>query len=167
MAGVAAGMNPSTIRDELSDYDNITSVVMDLLEQWAVMKDVPTGVDGNGNVQTSTANLFPNAGQNDVDYKMSGYINGVLEPGDTTKQGFEAIVAVLVREITNQVTKAVIEHIKDNLSVTIPSGEVITIVTGGSMAPAIGIPNILPIKCNVDALVDTVLTGGSIGVDLT
>ena len=167
MAGVAAGTNPSTLRDELDDYETITKEVMALLEDYAIMKGVPTGVSDDGNLETSNVKMFQAGGDNTVEYKMSSYIDGVLESGDRSTQGLEAIVAVLVREITNQVTKSVINHIKENLTVTIPSGAVVTIVAGGSMAPAIGIPNILPIKCNVDNQVDTALVGGTIAPDLT
>jgi len=41
------------------------------------------------------------------------------------------------------------QAIVDNLEVKIPASQVITQVTGGSGAPAIGIPNPLPINCEV------------------
>ena len=39
--------------------------------------------------------------------------------------------------------------IVDNLEVKIPASQVITQVTGGSGAPAVGIPNPSPINCEV------------------
>ncbi|NQT34274.1 hypothetical protein HQ587_03720 [bacterium] len=41
------------------------------------------------------------------------------------------------------------QAIVDNLEVKIPASQVITQVTGGSGAPAIGIPNPSPIECEV------------------
>jgi len=39
--------------------------------------------------------------------------------------------------------------IVDNLEVKIPASQVITQVTGGSGAPAVGVPNPSPIECEI------------------
>ena len=165
MAGPVAGMNPSQIRDDMDDIGTITQAIIDYLAD--AKYTIPVGVDSDGNVITEERNLFVPSDV-PVNYNMSGYINNVTEPGDPTQYGsMDAMMTILVREITNQVTKQVIDHIKNNLSITIPSNSFVQTVLGGAMAPAVGIPNILPVKCDVDDLVSTVLTGGNIGVDLT
>ena len=50
-----------------------------------------------------------------------------------------------IDEFCDKLAKAIVE----NLEVKIPSSQVITQVTGGSGAPAIGIPNPSPIDCEV------------------
>ena len=47
---------------------------------------------------------------------------------------------------------AVYEDIKSDMSITIPSGSVITAVSGGSGSPAVGTPNVAPIDCDIDAI---------------
>jgi len=44
---------------------------------------------------------------------------------------------------------ALVEYFKNNLEVDIPVGAITGSVTGGSGAPAVGIPNKDPIKCTV------------------
>lgn len=44
---------------------------------------------------------------------------------------------------------AFIEYILDNIEVEIPAGSIVGSVTGGSGAPAVGIPNNTSIKCRV------------------
>ncbi len=50
-----------------------------------------------------------------------------------------------IDEFCDKLAKAIV----DNLEVKIPASQVITQVTGGSGAPAIGIPNPSPIDCEV------------------
>ena len=50
-----------------------------------------------------------------------------------------------IEEFCDKLAKAIV----DNLEVKIPASQVITQVTGGSGAPAIGIPNPSPIDCEV------------------
>jgi hypothetical protein len=47
------------------------------------------------------------------------------------------------------IAEAVVEHIINNLSITIPAGDVITSVSGGAGAIAEGTSNISPIECDV------------------
>ena len=50
-----------------------------------------------------------------------------------------------IEEFCDKLAKAIV----DNLEVKIPASQVITQVTGGSGAPAIGIPNPSPIDCEI------------------
>ena len=50
-----------------------------------------------------------------------------------------------IDEFCDKLAKAIVE----NLEVKIPASQVITQVTGGSGAPAIGIPNPSPIDCEI------------------
>lgn len=54
-----------------------------------------------------------------------------------------------VRALWENISEIIINHIVDNLDVQIPSGSVITTVSGGSGAPAVGASNIAPIKIEV------------------
>lgn len=58
------------------------------------------------------------------------------KPGDQNA-GLDALAA------------AISEYILSNLEVKIPKGGVITTVTGGSGAPALGVANPTPISCEV------------------
>ena len=50
-----------------------------------------------------------------------------------------------IDEFCDKLAKAIVE----NLEVKIPASQVITQVTGGSGAPAVGVPNPSPIECEV------------------
>jgi len=50
-----------------------------------------------------------------------------------------------IDEFCDKLAKAIV----DNLDVKIPASQVITQVTGGSGAPAVGIPNPSPIDCEI------------------
>ena len=48
-------------------------------------------------------------------------------------------------DFANELAKAIVA----NLEITIPMQKVITIVSGGAGAPAVGVKNTIPIKCGV------------------
>ena len=59
------------------------------------------------------------------------------------------------KKFCDAIAKAVVKHIKDTLVITgatvkIPAGEVITSVSGGSGAPALGVPNDSEIECLIN-----------------
>jgi len=54
-----------------------------------------------------------------------------------------------VTATANAIAESVVDHILANLEITVPSGEVIIAVSGGSGAPAVGTPNASPIDCGV------------------
>jgi len=45
---------------------------------------------------------------------------------------------------------AIVEYIKENLDITVPSGSFIETVTGGSGAPALGVANVDEVDCGVE-----------------
>jgi len=51
-----------------------------------------------------------------------------------------------IDDFCDKLAKAIV----DNLEVKIPSAQVITQVSGGSGAPAVGVPNPTPINCEVE-----------------
>ena len=63
--------------------------------------------------------------------------------GEAIKTAIENIDNI--DEFCDRLAKAIV----DNLDVKIPASQVITQVTGGSGAPALGVPNPSPIDCEV------------------
>jgi len=63
--------------------------------------------------------------------------------GDTIKAAIQN--ADNIDAFCEKLAKAIV----DNLEVKIPASQVITQVTGGSGAPALGVPNPNPIECEV------------------
>ena len=63
--------------------------------------------------------------------------------GDAIKAAIQNIDNI--EEFCDRLAKAIV----DNLDVKIPASQVITQVTGGSGAPALGVPNPSPIDCEV------------------
>lgn len=53
------------------------------------------------------------------------------------------------KDAFKNLAKAIVEHIVNNLEIDIPPGAVIKSVTGGSGAPAIGVPSSSKIRCTV------------------
>ena len=63
--------------------------------------------------------------------------------GDAIKAAIQNIDNI--DEFCDKLAQAIV----DNLEVEIPASQVITQVTGGSGAPAVGVPNPSPIECEV------------------
>ena len=63
--------------------------------------------------------------------------------GETLKAAIQNIDNI--DDFCEKLAKAIVE----NLEVKIPASQVITEVTGGSGAPALGVPNTEPIDCEV------------------
>ena len=63
--------------------------------------------------------------------------------GDAIKSAIQNIDNI--DEFCDKLAKAIV----DNLEVKIPMSQVITKVSGGSGAPAVGVPNAAPIDCEV------------------
>lgn len=56
-----------------------------------------------------------------------------------------------IKALWEKIGKEIVKEVK-NAEITIPSGSVITSVSGGSGAPAVGVPNPAPISTNIDAM---------------
>ena len=54
-----------------------------------------------------------------------------------------------VKKMWEKIGDVIVEHIKNNLDVQVPSASVVISVTGGSGAPAVGSTNTTPIKIEV------------------
>jgi len=57
--------------------------------------------------------------------------------------------STLLQETCDAIAESIVDHVVANQLVTIPAGAVIVSVTGGSGSPAVGVPNISPIPCDV------------------
>ena len=54
-----------------------------------------------------------------------------------------------VKKLWEDISEIIINHIVDNIDIQIPMQSVITTVSGGSGAPAVGVKNVNPIKLEV------------------
>lgn len=54
-----------------------------------------------------------------------------------------------VKKVWEDIGDAICDYIVANIDVKIPQGSVITAVSGGSGAPAVGTPNAAPLDCTV------------------
>ena len=54
-----------------------------------------------------------------------------------------------IKKQWEDIGEVIVNHILDNIEITVPSGEVIIAVSGGSGAPAVGTPNPSPISTDV------------------
>lgn len=54
-----------------------------------------------------------------------------------------------VKKLWEEISEIIINHIVDNIDIQIPIQSVITTVSGGSGAPAVGVKNVNPIKVEV------------------
>lgn len=54
-----------------------------------------------------------------------------------------------VKKLWEDISEIIINHIVDNIDIQIPIGSIIGTVSGGSGAPAVGVPNTSPIKIEV------------------
>lgn len=69
--------------------------------------------------------------------------NGLLSGGIATETGGQ------LQNTCDSIAESIVDHFKDDQVVQIPIGAVIVSVTGGSGAPAVGVPNAAPIDCVV------------------
>lgn len=54
-----------------------------------------------------------------------------------------------IMKMWEDIGTSICDYILKNIEIKIPSGSVITAVSGGSGAPAVGTPNVGPIDCSV------------------
>ena len=124
MSKTVAGMNPSDLRGELDDT-TIRDAIIDYLRSHAKMDNYPK-VDDNGELVYEELKIFNGKGLDasvrPVSYKASGHDAGEVDTVNNVPSGLDALIGVIVREVTNGVTKAVVDHIKENLLITTPGG---------------------------------------------
>lgn len=66
-----------------------------------------------------------------------------------SKPSLIPLSTITFEDLWDAVSNAIIDHITNNLSITISPGDVIISVSGGSGSPAVGTPNTSPIDCDV------------------
>lgn len=71
-------------------------------------------------------------------------IANAITASDASNEAKEA-----VKKVWEDIGKEICDYIVSNIDIKIPSGSVITAVSGGSGAPAVGTPNASPIDCSV------------------